>query len=200
MITLYWCAQTRASRIVWLLEELAIPYHLEVVDVRSADAKGDPHFRAASPMGKVPAISDGEVKLADSAAIALYLADRYPQAHLAPAITDPLRGKYCYWMTFTPGVIEPAMMERFNGWTVSPGTCGWGNFDLMVATLQAGLEGNEWILGERFTAADVLLGSSVYFMRLFGILPESPVLHGYVDRCLSRPAYARALERDAAPT
>ena len=198
MITLYWCAQTRASRIVWLLEELAIPYHLEVVDVRSAEAKSRPDFRAASPMGKVPAISDGEVQLSDSAAIALYLADRYPQAHLAPAVTDPLRGKYCYWMTFTPGVIEPAMMERFNGWTVSPGTCGWGNFDLMIKTLVDGLRDREWILGERFSAADVLLGSSVYFMRLFGILPEEPLLHGYVDRCLSRPAYARALERNAA--
>ncbi len=198
MITLYWHAQTRASRIVWLLEELAVPYQLHMIDVRSAEAKNQPDFRAASPMGKVPAIRDGEVQLADSAAIALYLADRYPQAGLAPAVTDPLRGNYCYWMTYTPGVIEPAMMERFNGWTVNPGNCGWGNFDLMIETLLAGLEGKDWILGEQFSAADVLLGSSVYFMRLFGILPDEPGLHAYADRCLSRPAYARALERDAA--
>lgn len=192
MITLYWCAQTRASRIAWLLEEMALPYRLQPIDVRNAEARSEAGFRAASPMGKVPAIADGEVKLADSAAIALYLADRYPEAGLAPAATDPLRGAYSYWMTFTPGVIEPAMMERFNGWTVNPGTCGWGNFDLMIATLKAGVEHREWVLGERFSAADVLLGSSVYFMRLFGILPEEPALHAYVDRCVARPAWARA--------
>lgn len=198
MITLYWCAQTRASRILWLLEEMALPYQLQAVDVRSAEAKADKEFRAASPMGKVPAIADGDVRLADSAAIALYLADRYPESGMAPLVSDVTRGSYCYWMTFTPGVIEPAMMERFNGWTVNPGTCGWGNFDLMIATLVAGLENREWILGERFSAADVLLGSSVYFMRLFGILPEQPSLHAYADRCLARPAYARALQREAA--
>lgn len=199
MITLYWCAQTRASRILWLLEEMSLPYQLQAVDVRSTEAKADKEFRAASPMGKVPAIADGEVRLADSAAIALYLADRYPESGMAPPVNGVTRGSYCYWMTFTPGVIEPAMMERFNGWTVNPGTSGWGNFDLMIATLVAGLENREWILGERFSAADVLLGSSVYFMRLFGILPETPALHAYVDRCLARPAYARALQREAAP-
>lgn len=197
MITLYWCAQTRASRILWLMEEMGLPYRLQEVDVRNAEAKATPDFRAASPMGKVPAIADGEVHLADSAAIALYLADRYPQAGMAPAVDDATRGSYCYWMTFTPGVIEPAMMERFNNWTVNPGTCGWGNFDLMIATLVAGLENREWILGPRFSAADVLLGSSVYFMRLFGVLPQEPVLHAYADRCLARPAYARALQREA---
>lgn len=197
MITLYWCAQTRASRILWLLEEMALPYQLHAVDLKDPESRKDPGFRAASPMGKVPAIADGDVKLADSAAIALYLADRYPQAGMAPAMDSDLRGSYYYWMTFTPGVIEPAMMERFNGWTVSPGTCGWGNFDLMIDTLATGLENREWILGSSFSAADVLLGSSVYFMRLFGILPEKPILHEYADRCVARTAYARALQRNS---
>ena len=90
------------------------------------------------------------------------------------------------------------MAERFNGWEVNPAAIGWGSFDLMIETLQLGLEPGPWILGDRFSAADVLIGSSVNFMRMFGILPDSSILNDYVDRCLARPAYARALERDQA--
>ena len=148
-------------------------------------------------MGKVPAIEDGPVKIADSSAIALYLADRYPACGLAPAIDDPLRGSYLYWMTFTPGVIEPSMAEKFNQWEVNRGSSGWGNYDLMMEVLEKGLETGPWLLGERFSAADILVGSSVYFMKLFGILPETPVLETYLKRCLARPAYVKALARDA---
>jgi glutathione S-transferase len=199
MINLFWCPRTRASRILWLLEELGQPFQVTTIDIRDPQAREDPAFRAASPMGKVPALADGKVMLADSAAIAIYLADRYPQAGLAPAIDDDQRGRYLYWMTFTPGVIEPAMAEKFNGWEVSPATSGWGNFDRMIETLCGGLEAGPWLLGKHFSAADVLVGSSVYFMRLFGILPEEQRLADYADRCLARPAYARALERDAEP-
>jgi glutathione S-transferase len=135
--------------------------------------------------------------MADSASIGLYLADRYPASGLAPAINDPSRGQYLYWMTFTPGVIEPAMMEKFNNWEVSPATSGWGNFDLMVEVLEKGLEGGQWLLGDQFSAADVMVGSSVYFMKRFGILPDSPVLAAYAERFLARPAYQKALARDA---
>jgi glutathione S-transferase len=201
MITLFWCPRTRASRILWLLEEMNEPFEVRFIDIRKPEAKNDPDFRASSPMGKVPAIMDdsaGEVvHLADSAAIGLYLADRYPAAGLAPAIDDPRRGAYLYWMTYTPGVIEPAMSEKFNKWEVSRVTSGWGNFDAMIEVLERGLEPGPWLLGEWFSAADVLVGSSVYFMKLFGLLPESAVLSGYAERCLARPAYAKALARDA---
>jgi len=201
MITLFWCPRTRASRILWLLEEMAEPFEVRLVDIRKPEDRADPEFRAASPMGKVPAVMDtnteGVVRVADSAAIALYLADRYPESGLAPAVDDPQRGSYLYWMTYTPGVIEPAMMEKFNGWQVSRATSGWGNFDSMIEVLEQGLQAGPWLLGERFSAADVLVGSSVYFMKLFGVLPESPVLAAYAERCLARPAYARALSRDA---
>ena len=200
MITLFWCPQTRASRILWLLEEMGEPFELRLIDIRKPEAREDRDFRAASPMGKVPALMDetpeGVVRVADSSAIGLYLADRYPRAGLAPAINDPQRAPYLYWMTYTPGVIEPAMYEKFNNWEVSRATCGWGNFDSMIEVLESGLQAGPWLLGERFSAADVLVGSSVYFMKLFGILPESAVLAEYVDRCLARPAYAKALARD----
>jgi len=196
MIRLFWCPQTRASRILWMLEEMDEPFEVEMVDIRNPGSKSA-EFLAASPMGKVPAIEDGPVKIADSSAIALYLADRYPACGLAPAIDDPLRGSYLYWMTFTPGVIEPSMAEKFNQWEVNRGSSGWGNYDLMMEVLEKGLETGPWLLGERFSAADILVGSSVYFMKLFGILPETPVLETYLKRCLARPAYVKALARDA---
>jgi len=126
MIKLFWCPRTRASRILWLLEELNQPFEVRLIDIRDAESRAEPDFRQASSMGKVPAIEDGEVRMAESAAIALYLADRYPAAGLAPAIDDPLRGSYLYWMTFTPAVIEPSMMEKFNGWSVNRANSGWG--------------------------------------------------------------------------
>ena len=137
------------------------------------------------------------MRLADSAAIGLYLADRYSAGELAPAPDDPVRGRYLYWMTYTPGVIEPAMMEKFTGLEVSRTTCGWGNFSAMIEVLEAGLAEGPWLLGEQFTAADVLVGSSVNFMAMFGLLPDSEVLSAYRDRCLARPACQKALARDA---
>ena len=201
MITLFWCPRTRASRILWLLGELGEPFEVRMIDIRNPEAKQDPEFMAASPRGKVPAImdtiGDNVVHMSDSAAIGLYLADRYPAGGLAPAVDDPLRGRYLYWMTFTPGVIEPAMAEKFNNWKVSRATSGWGNFDSMVEVLEQGLAPGPWLLGERFSAADVLVGSSVYFMKIFNILPDSPILTAYADRCMARPEYAKALARDA---
>jgi glutathione S-transferase len=200
MITFYWSPQTRAARIMWLLEELGEPFHIHEIDIRDEASRSDPGFQAASPMGKVPAISVGEVAMADSAAIALYLADRFPAAGLAPGIDHPLRGRYLYWMTYTPGVIEPAMMEQFRGLEPNRVSAGWGTFDLMIETLEAGLGESPWILGDRFSAADVMLGSSVNFMSQFGLLPDmSDTLSGYVERCLARPGYQRALAREPAP-
>jgi len=177
------------------------PFEVRMIDIRDPAAKNDPDFRAASPMGKVPAIQDrredATIRMADSSGIALYLADRYPAAGLAPAIDSPLRGDYLYWMTYTPGVIEPAMMERFNQWEVSRATSGWGNFDTMIEVLQDRLSGRDWLLGEGFSAADVLVGSSIYFMKLFGALPASPVLEAYLERCTARPGHAAAIARDA---
>lgn len=197
MITLYWCPRTRASRTLWLLEELGQPFNVHRIDLRDEEARNNAGFRAASPMGKVPALADGRIKMADSAAIAIYLADRYPQAGLAPALDDPQRGRYLFWSTFTPGAIEPAMAEKLNGWKVSRATSGWGNFDQVVETLDQGLRSGPWILGKQFSAADTLVGSSLYFMKLFGILPERQQLHAYLERCLARPAYVTALARDS---
>lgn len=193
---LYWAPKTRASRILWLLEEVGEPYEVETVDIRAEPRKDDPAFLEASPMGKVPAIVDGDIAVAESAAITLYVADRYAPGRLAPALDDPLRGRYLYWTMYTPAVVEPAMGEKFSGADSNRLSHGWGDYDTMIRTMETGLDGHHWILGNEFSAADVMLGSSVVFMRLFGILPESKTLSDYADRCLARPAYQAALQRE----
>lgn len=198
MITLYWCPNTRASRIMWLMEESGLDYETKHIDIRDAEARKDPGFLAASPMGKVPAIADGAVTVADSAAIGLYIADRYPETGLAPAADDPARGRYLFWMTYTPGSIEPAMAEKFNGTEPNRASSGWGDFGLMIETLEKGLGDGPWLLGETFSAADVLVGSSVYFMKQFDMLTGNAALDAYAERCLARPAYQKALARNEA--
>ena len=190
---LYWSPQTRSTRALWMLEEAGLDYERERVDIQNPDRENSAEFLDASPMGKVPALVDGAVRMSESAAICLYIADRYAAGTLAPAIDDPARGKFLYWLMYTPAVIEPSMSEKFHGVETNRYRSGWGDFDLMLETLEGGLAGKDWVLGERFSAADVMLGSSVVFMRLFGMLPDSAVLGAYADRCLARPAYQRAL-------
>ena len=199
---LFWCPRTRAVRAVWLLEEAGLDYERVPIDVRDPASREIEGFMAASPMGKVPALQDGAVALAESAAIALYVADRYPQTRLAPAVDHPDRGRFLYWMFFTPAVIEPAMVEKFGGHESNRGQHGWGDFDAMIDVFERGLEQGPWIMGAQFCAADILVGSTAVFMRRFEVLPDSKILHEYADRCLERPAYQRALELDMedAPT
>ena len=191
---LYWSPQTRSTRAIWMLEEAGVYYERELVDIRNPQRKDPAEFLDASPMGKVPALADGDVHMAESAAICLYVADRYSPGTLAPAIDDPARGKFLYWLMYTPAVIEPAMSEKFNGVEPNRQRSGWGDFELMIETLERGIKDRDWILGDTFTAADVMLGSSAVFMRMFDMLPDSAALSGYADRCLARPAYQRALQ------
>ena len=192
MITPYWCPRTRSQRIAWLLEEAGLPYERVSVDVRTPETLPD-DFRAASPMGKVPAIRDGDATVWDSAAICAYIADRYPEIGLAPKPTHPDRARYLQWLIFTPSVVEPALSEKAGGWKTFPTRNAWGDFDSMIRAFEDGLGGRPWIMGDRFSAADVMLGSSASFLRQFGMMPDSPVLGAYADRCEARPAFRRAL-------
>ena len=190
---LFTCPQTRAARAEWMLGELGLDYTPTVIDIRDEAARQDPEFLATSPMGKVPALRDGDVRVADSAAICLYLADRYASGTMAPAIDDPARGRFLFWMFFGPGVMEPCMAEKFGTAQSNRPAHGWGDWPSMVDTLERGLGEQPWILGDRFTAADVVVGSTAAFMYLFGIGPESDTIRAYVGRCAARPAYAAAM-------
>ena len=191
---LFWSPQTRSTRALWILEEAGVDYERELVDIQDPKRENTAEFLEASPMGKVPALVDGDVSMSESAAICLYVADRYAPGTLAPAVDDARRGKFLYWLMYTPAVIEPSMSEKFNGVDTNRYRSGWGDFDLMIETLESGIDGKNWILGDTFSAADVMLGSSVVFMRMFDMLPASEALEAYAERCLARPAYRRALE------
>ena len=194
---LFWAPQTRSSRAVWMLEEAGVEYELEHIDIRDDGRQGNVDFRAASPMRKVPALKDHNVQMAESAAICLYIADRYCSGTLAPKLDDPDRGRFLYWLMYTPAVIEPTMSEKLNKIQPNRGRNGWGDFKSMINTLSDGLGGNPWILGDHFTAADVMLGSSVHFLQLFNLLGDAPVLTEYVDRCRQRPAFKTAQTKEA---
>jgi len=189
---LYWCPKTRAIRALWMLEELGVAYDRVRIDVRDPAAKADPAFRAVSPMGKVPALEDGSTRLWDSGAICAYLADQYPKAELAPPIGSADRGAYLQWLLYTNAVIEPAMAEKFTNAPASAAAHGWGSFDLMLGVLREGLSRGPFILGQKFSAADVLLGTACHFMRTFKILESDLILFGFADRCMARPAFKRA--------
>jgi glutathione S-transferase len=194
---LYWCKNTRAFRIAWLLEEAGLDYERVVLDLRNESSKNDPAFRAVSPMGKVPALEDGPARITDSGAICIYLADQYPETRLGPAVGHPDRGRFLQWVTYTNSVIEPAMLERVAKLESKPTSYGWGSFDLMLATLRGGLARGDWLLGESFSAADVLVGTAAYFLKQFRLIGDDPVIGPYIARCSSRPAWQRAQAFDA---
>lgn len=182
-----------------MLNEADVDYDVVEIDIRDEASKANEDFQRASPMGKVPALAVGDASMADSAAICIYLADRFALGRLAPALDDPARAKYLYWMTFVPGVIEPAMAEKMGGHEPNPTSFGWGSYPIMIQTLEAALEEGPWLLGDWFTAADVIVGSSVVFLQMFGMLPASPVFEDYAKRCLEREPYQKALAMEPPP-
>jgi glutathione S-transferase len=189
---LYWSQNTRAFRIAWLMEESGLKYERIAIDIRDAKSKGDPAFRAVSPLGKVPALEDGPARLSDSGAICIYLADQYPATQLGPPVGHADRASFLQWVTYTNSVIEPSMAEKFAKLEPRPASYGWGSYDLMVSTLQSELSKKEWILGASFSAADVLLGTSTAWLMKFGLHSADDAIAAYVARCQARPAWKRA--------
>ena len=195
---LYWSQNTRAFRIAWLLEEAGLKYERVAVDIRNEKSKNDPAFRAVSPLGKVPALEDGPARLSDSGAICIYVADQYPETHLGPAVGHPDRASFLQWVMYTNSVIEPSMAEKFAKLEPRPASYGWGSYDLMISSLQGELSKKEWILGARFSAADVLLGTSAAWLIKFGLHSGDDAIAAYVARCKARPAWQRAEAFDSA--
>jgi glutathione S-transferase len=189
---LYWSQNTRAFRIAWLLEESGLKYERIAVDIHDVNSKNDPAFRAVSPLGKVPALEDGAARLTDSGAICIYVTDQYPKSQLGPGVGHPDRGRFLQWVTYTNSVIEPSMAEKVAKLEPRPTSYGWGSFDLMLSTLQSELSNKDWILGERFSAADVLLGTSASWLMQFGLHSGDDAITAYVARCKARPAWQRA--------
>ncbi len=203
-VTLFHSPQTRSTGALILLEELNAPHVLHLLDLRSKDSSGHPQQRqpaylAINPMGKVPAIRHGDAIVTEQVAIFIYLADLHPEAALAPSIGDPLRGPYLRWMAFYGSCFEPAIIDRFMKREAPPAsTSPYGDFDTVLSTLLAQLAQGPYFLGERFTALDVLWGQGLGWILQFGLVPPSDLLSAYVARVQARPAFVRALARDAA--
>ena len=192
MMQLYWSPRSRSFSSLWLFEETGQPYERVLTDI-STGAQRKLEYLAINPMGKVPALRDGEATLAEAAAICAYVAERYPEAKLAPPLGDPLRAKYLYWLFFSPGCIEPAIVQLATKIEMNPVAAGWGDSQRVIDVLDNALEQGPWILGDNFSAADIIIGSGLNFaVRLFKMVPSRPSFDAYIDRCAARPAFQRA--------
>ncbi|HEY4205003.1 MAG TPA: glutathione S-transferase family protein [Xanthobacteraceae bacterium] len=192
MMKLYWSPRSRSFTALWLLEETGHPYERVLTDI-STGAQKTPEFLAVNPMGKVPALGDGDVAIAESAAICAYVAERFPDAKLAPPLGDPRRAKYLQWLFFGPSCIEPALIQIFTKLEVPSSTAAWGSATQVFDVLDRALEKGPWILGDDFSAADLVIGSGLNFaIRQFKMVPSRPAFDRYIDRCVARPAFQRA--------
>lgn len=188
---------SRAASVIWMLEELGEPYELKYVDIMKG-AQKDPEIVKLNPMGKLPIVVDGDAVITESAAIALYLADRYSLGKLAPKLDDPARGTYLRWSFFAPSVVEPGAMAKSNDWTFKPGQAGWGTFEAMIASMESAIAGKQFVLGDHFSMADCVFGGTVRYMTRFKMIEDTPALSEYAARLAARPAAQRADARNIA--
>jgi glutathione S-transferase len=195
-ITLYASIASRSFTARWMLAELDLPHRVQVVDIRNGQQKA-PDYLRLNPMGKVPTLTDGDAVVTETAAICLYLADRYGYGRLAPKVEDPARAAYLRWAVFSTAVLEPAYQTKTLG--LSAFRHGWGDLDSALASMRQALADGPWLLGETFSAADVALGSPLTVGLFTQQLPEDPVLVAYNTRLAERPAYQAALAANWPP-
>lgn len=198
-LTLYHASPSRSSIVLWMLEEIGQPYDVHLVSFKKGENL-TPGYLAVNPMGKVPALRHRDVVISEVAAICAYLADEFPEAKLNVPIGDPRRGPYLKWLFFGPSVVETAITDHAfpRKEAVARSVLGYGDFDTVMNVLaQAAAAANPYLLGEQFTAADVIIGSQLRWAMMFKLIPERPEFVAYVDRLNARPAAQRAREKDA---
>lgn len=188
---------SRAANVVWMLEELGVDYELRFVDILKGAHKAD-DLLALNPMGKLPVLVDGDAVVTESAAIGLYLADRYSLGRLAPAVDDPARATYLRWSLFAPSVIEPGSLAKSSSWAFKPSQAGWGDYEAMLRAMESAVSNGDFVLGDRFSMADVIFGGTIRFMLRFKMLEPTPAFTAYDERLAARPALQRAEARNIA--
>ena len=198
-LTLYHAAPSRSSIVHWMLEEIGEPYDMHVLSLKNGDHKR-PEYLAINPMGKVPAIRHKDVVITEASAICTYLADEFPRAKLNVPVGDPRRGIYLKWLFFSPSCVEPAIIDRAfpRKDPAPPSALGYGDSDMVMNVLAKGVgAADPYLMGEQFTAADVIVGSGLRWGMMFKLIPERPEFAAYVGRLNQRPALKRATEKDA---
>jgi glutathione S-transferase len=190
---------SRGRIVRWMLEEVGRPYRTELLDYGSTMKA--PEYLRINPLGKVPALRHGEMVVTESAAICCYLADAFPEAGLAPPPSDRLRGPYYRWMFFAAGPLEAAAINRALGFVVPAErkpTVGYGELAAMLSMLEDALDGREYLVGDRFSAADVYVGSHIGWGMRFGTIEKRPAFERYFEGLSARPAAVRARQIDEA--
>jgi len=197
-LTLYHHPQSRSASARVLLEAIGEPYRVEFVDYTTGQNRR-PEFLALNPLGKLPTLVHDGVVITEQVAITIYLADRFPKAGLAPALDDPRRGPYLRWLAFYAACFEPALMDHaFKREPLDPATSPYRDYDTVIETLVAQLSRGDYLLGDTFTAADVLWGTALAWTTNFGIVPKLPAIVAYMERVGAHPAVIGARELDAA--
>lgn len=196
-IVLFHAPNSRSTGTLILLEELGVPYELQVLNMPAGEQR-QAAYLAVNPLGKVPAILHNDVLVTEQVAIYLYLADLFPQAGLAPGLHDKRRGPFLRWMVFYAACFEPAVVDK--ALKREPGAAAmspYGNFDTVISALNAQLRAGPFMLGPDFCAADVLWGSALHWTTLFGLVPKTPDISLYIERTAARPAAQRVRAKDA---
>ncbi|WP_457796523.1 glutathione S-transferase family protein [Methylocystis sp. S23] len=191
----YHSPNTRSSGALILLEELEAPYVLRDLNFKLG-AQREPDYLAVNPLGKVPAIIHNGALVTELGAVFIYLADAFPQKKLAPPIGDPLRGPYLRWLVFYGSSFEPAIMDRYMKNEPPKRMCPYGDFDSVMALVNKQLATGPYLLGARFTAADILWATALRWTTSFGLAPATPEISAYIERVGARPSVARVAETD----
>ncbi|HEY4276479.1 MAG TPA: glutathione S-transferase family protein [Rhizomicrobium sp.] len=197
MITLYHAPKSRSTRMIFLLEELGAPYEIQIVTIRRGDGSGSIDDNNPHPHAKVPAIWHGSETVFESPAIVSYLADAFPAAGLAPKIGEPGRGLYLSMLAYYGDVLEPAFISKFLNTPVPRGTAGWVVMEEAMTLIDKTLTAHPYIAGDKFTAADILYATTFGMFAQNPMMPKLASVEAYVKRCLDRPAYAKAMAKDA---
>lgn len=198
-LVFYTNPMSRGRIVRWMLEEVGQPYRTELLDYGTTMKA--PEYLAVNPMGKVPALRHGDAVVTEVAAICAYLADAFPQAGLAPPLGDKARAPYFRWLFFTAGPVEAAVSNRSLGVEVPEdkrGMVGYGQFSDVMDALEYAVTQSEYVAGDKFTAADVYVGSHIGWGLMFKSIEERPAFQAYHARVSNRPAARRALEIDNA--
>lgn len=200
MITLYHAPQSRSGRPRWMLEEIGAPYEVKRLDLQAGDQK-KPEYLKLNPNGAVPTLVDGDLVLFESAAICQYLADKFPEKRLAPPVGTPERGKYYQWVHYAMSGLEPPAVTIFLHTVFLPEAQrltqlvdeAKQQIAAAVQVLDDALAGREWILGDQFSGADVMIGSTLMWCQMMGMVdPTKQNVAAYLGRCVARPAAQRA--------
>jgi glutathione S-transferase len=196
-LTLYHIAPSRSSVALWMLEEIGEPYDIHLLSMKKGSNR-EPAYLAVNPMGKVPALRHRDVVITECAAVCTYLADAFPKAGLNIPLDDPQRGPYLKWLFFAPGVLEWAVMDRAfpRGGETQRAALGYGDFDTTMDVLAKAVTPGPFLMGDKFTAADVVIGSTLRWGTVFKMIPERKEFADYVARFADRPAAKRAQAKD----